>query len=165
PPGLLMRLRAGETVFGTVADFGEEPIRMVSLPVEVGSARYAIQVAMSLDDAYAVTRAGRWLFLTMSLIILLGIGVTSPLLSRKALGPIDRLVSRARHIGEANLSDRLPHPGTADEISRLVETLNEMLGRLDRSFDAQRRVTAGAPPGPRPPPSRVGGEAEGRARP
>src|SRR3989454_12340724 len=56
PAALLARLRDGETVFGTVTDFGEEPIRMVSLPVDAGRVRYAIQVAMSLDDAHAVLR-------------------------------------------------------------------------------------------------------------
>src|SRR5947209_8905969 len=76
PAALLARLRDGETVFGTVTDFGEEPIRMVSLPVDAGRVRYAIQVAMSLDDAYAVLRFGRWLFLGMSLVILTGIGLT-----------------------------------------------------------------------------------------
>ena len=33
-PALLARLRDGETVFATVTEFGEEPVRMVSLPVE-----------------------------------------------------------------------------------------------------------------------------------
>ena len=62
---LLARLRDEETVFSTILDFGDEPIRMVSLPVTVGSGRYAVQVAMSLDDAYAAIRIGRWLFLGM----------------------------------------------------------------------------------------------------
>lgn len=140
-PALLERLRNGETVFTTVTDFPEEPIRMVSLPVTVGRARYVIQVAMSLDDAYAVLRAGRWLFLSMSVVILAGIGLTSALLARNALRPIDPMAKQARRIGEANLAERLPHPGTRDEIGRLVETLNDMLERLERSFEVQRRFT------------------------
>ena len=85
---------------------------MVSLPVGVGPSRYAVQVAMSLDDAHAVLRVGRWLFLSMSVAILAAIGLSGALLARRALRPIDRVVTRARHIGEANLTERLPHPGT-----------------------------------------------------
>src|SRR5262249_47777784 len=141
-PMLLSRLRAGETVFGTLTDFGDEPVRMVAVPVDAGTTRYAVQVAMSLDDTYAMLRGSRLLFLGMSLVILGGIAVTGIILARRALRPIDDVVSQARRIGDANLADRLPHPGTADGMARLVETLNDMLERLQRSFEVQRRFTA-----------------------
>ena len=138
------RVRRGEVVYETVEDFGDEPIRMVSMPLSLGAARYAIQVAASLDDARTVIRAARWLFLVIALAILTAVVATGALLARRALIPIARIVTQARRIGESSLAERLPHPGTRDEIAGLVETLNDMLARIERSFELQRRFTADA---------------------
>ena len=87
PPALLARLRAGEQVFETLRDFGNEPVRVLSFPLEVGPARYAIQVAGSLDDADAALRGARWLFLAMAAAILLAVTLTGAMLARAVLRP------------------------------------------------------------------------------
>ncbi len=141
---LLEGLRQRESVFETLANFGGEPVRVVSIPVELAGTPYAVQVAMSLDDAYALQRRARWLFLVTGLAILASIGLSGAWLARRALAPIDRIVTRARRIGESNLSERLPHPGSADEIGRLVDALNAMLGRIEQGVEVQRRFAAEA---------------------
>jgi two-component system, OmpR family, sensor kinase len=160
PPPLLARLRAGERVFETLEHFAEEPVRLLSVPVEVKGGAYAIQVGGSLDDANAALRSARGLFLVMAAAILSAVVVTGVMLARSILRPIDRIVQRAHVIGESALAERLPHPGTRDEIARLVETLNEMLGRIEQSFEAQRRFTTDASHELRSPLSRLRAELE-----
>ena len=160
PPRVLERLRAGEEVFQTLRDFGDEPVRLLSVPLEIGGKAYAIQVAGSLDDARSSIRSARRLFLVMSAAILAAVALTGAMLARAILLPIDRIVGRARVIGASGLAERLPHPGSHDEMGRLVETLNEMLARIERVFEAQRRFTADASHELRSPLSRLRAELE-----
>jgi heavy metal sensor kinase len=66
------------------------------------------------------------------------------MLARKALAPVDRIVSTAEQITATRLDRRIEVPHSDDELRRLVRTLNGMIARLEHSFEEIRRFTADA---------------------
>jgi signal transduction histidine kinase len=66
------------------------------------------------------------------------------LLASAGLRPVEAMRRRAGEISMAGEGERLPLPAAHDEVRRLAETLNEMLDRLRRSFDRERRFVADA---------------------
>ncbi len=64
--------------------------------------------------------------------------------SRRALKPVDRITATARSISIRNLSERLPVTNTEDELQRLAETCNAMLGRLELAVNRIKQFTADA---------------------
>jgi signal transduction histidine kinase len=65
-------------------------------------------------------------------------------LATAGLRPVEAMRRRAREVSLAHDGERLPLPAAHDEVRRLGETLNEMLDRLRRSFDRERRFVADA---------------------
>jgi heavy metal sensor kinase len=65
-------------------------------------------------------------------------------LSGKSLAPVGKIIRTAEMIGVDNLSRRLDVPKPHDELRRLTETLNAMLGRIESSFQRITQFTADA---------------------
>ncbi|NWJ97636.1 MAG: HAMP domain-containing histidine kinase [Chloroflexi bacterium] len=65
-------------------------------------------------------------------------------LANQALRPIDRVTRMAQSIGTHDLSQRINYRGPADEIGRLTKTLDQMLERLEKGFEQERRFTSDA---------------------
>ena len=65
-------------------------------------------------------------------------------MSRRALDPVDQITRAAQDINANNLTKRLYVPQSRDELQRLSQTLNSMLGRLEASFDRITQFTADA---------------------
>ena len=65
-------------------------------------------------------------------------------LAAAALRPVEAMRRRAAAVTAATPGSRLPVPRANDEISALAVTLNDMLGRLEASFEHERRFVADA---------------------
>lgn len=66
------------------------------------------------------------------------------LVAGRTLRPIDRITEVAREIQASSLSRRIALDGPDDELKRLADTFDAMLGRIDAAFSAQRRFIADA---------------------
>jgi signal transduction histidine kinase len=66
------------------------------------------------------------------------------LLATRLLRPVRQMTEAARDISASNLSRRLRLSRRDDEFARLGETLNDLLARLESSFQAQRHFVANA---------------------
>lgn len=66
------------------------------------------------------------------------------LIAGRVLRPLSTITAAARRISASNLHQRLSLSGPDDELRELGDTLDDLLGRLEASFDAQRRFVANA---------------------
>ena len=66
------------------------------------------------------------------------------LLAGRVLRPLQTITDTTRNISENDLHQRLALAGPRDELTELGETIDELLGRLERAFDSQRRFVANA---------------------
>jgi heavy metal sensor kinase len=82
------------------------------------------------------------------------------LLARRSLSPVVAMSSQASRIGSENLEARLTVRNPDDELGHLARSFNELLDRLDASFDRQKRFVADASHELRTPVAILCGETE-----
>ena len=85
---------------------------------------------------------------TISWIVLLvttaGSAVLGWFVAGRVLRPVREITATARTISAGNLHQRLDRRGPNDEFRQLGDTLDDLFGRLEASFEAQRRFVANA---------------------
>ena len=115
--------------------------RVLAVPRNDGPG--AIVVARSLEPRHAtLERLFHELVLAGSIGLLLAAGIGYAV-AAGALRPVEAMRRRAAAVTAAS-STRLPVPPSHDEVARLATTLNEMLARLESSFEHERRFLADA---------------------
>jgi len=81
-------------------------------------------------------------------------------LARKSLAPVVAMSSQAGRISAENLHERLPIQNARDELGRLAASFNDLLERVDQSFERQRRFMSDASHELRTPAAILRGESE-----
>jgi heavy metal sensor kinase len=71
-------------------------------------------------------------------------GVAGYRMAHKALQPLDKMAQRAETITASDLDQRLPVENPNDELGRMARVLNDLLQRLQNSFETLKRFTADA---------------------
>jgi len=107
-----------------------------------GRLRYVVETGYHLKRTEWTLRNYRMNLLRV-LVPLVVIGIVGGwLLARKSLAPIADMTSTAQTISRASLQKRIPVKGSGDELDRLAEVLNEMLDRIQESFERTERFSS-----------------------
>jgi signal transduction histidine kinase len=153
PPGLptlltagaAQRVAAGERSLRSAHLPGlKERWRVLTEPATVRGGPAALVVARSFESRNETLDHLLGELLVAAPLALLLAAVAGYGLAAAALRPVEAMRARAAAISASTPGARLPEPPARDEISRLAETLNEMLSRLEASLEHERRFVADA---------------------
>ena len=99
-----------------------------------------------------------------AVIILLATFALFPLIgyqvARHGIRPVEEMATTARHISSTNLRERILSEGYPFELASLAATFNQMLDRLEESFERISRFSADIAHDLRTPVNNIRGEAE-----
>jgi two-component system OmpR family sensor kinase len=137
-----------------------EGIRAYASSINSPGHVHAVLIAQSLHEQDEELEQARHAFYVAVPLALILASLGGYFLARKSLAPVAAMSARAASIGAANLGERLPVINERSELGRLAQTINELLTRLDHSFEQQRRFMADASHELRTPVAIMCGESE-----
>src|SRR6185437_8927541 len=113
-----------------------------ALPSPVGG-RPIVHDVVSQQHSADVDRllAASWVTLAVTAVVAAVLGW---FLAGRVLRPLREMTAAAQTISAGNLHERLARAGPDDEFKQLGDTFDDVLGRLEASFAAQRRFVANA---------------------
>ncbi len=128
-------------VHGSSATSGSGAVAVAPIPA-------APSVPPVVREVIAQHNADLGRLLGVSWVVLLvttfGSAILGWFVAGRVLRPLREITDTARTISAGNLHERLALAGPNDEFKRLGDTLDDLLARLESSFEAQRRFVANA---------------------
>jgi two-component system heavy metal sensor histidine kinase CusS len=137
--------------------------RATSASVPVGhlaSQTATIQVAIDVSQKEALLARYRDWFYVILLTTFAMFSWVGYRIARRGIHPVEEMATTARHITSTNLQERILPDGYPFELASLAGTFNEMLDRLEESFDRISRFSADIAHDLRTPVNNIRGEAE-----
>jgi len=137
--------------------------RVSSASADVGSPalhRDRIEIAIDISQEEELLARYRYWFW----VVMLGTAVLFPVvgysIARNGIRPVEEIAATARRITSTNLKERIRAEGYPLELASLAGTFNEMLDRLEESFERVSRFSADIAHDLRTPVNNIRGEAE-----
>ncbi|MBX9604531.1 MAG: HAMP domain-containing protein [Bryobacteraceae bacterium] len=140
PPGeIRSALKSGQPVFHERADGGGVAYLIRGGVLRDGGRQYYLAIGRSLANPdETVSRFTVNYFALLPVLILIA-SYLGWLLAGRALEPVNSVALAAQRVGSDNLSLRIPSRGAGDELDNLIDRFNEMVGRLQKSFEQTRQ--------------------------
>jgi len=140
------RALKGNETYETFKVAGKHPIRVITMPVIRDKTLVnLVQVGTSLEAVQETLKNLRIFLFTAVPAVLVLSALVGRFMARRSLEPVARITQTARRISEGGeLSRRIPVPDAHDEIGNLARTFNDMMDRLENSFNQVRQFSSDA---------------------
>jgi signal transduction histidine kinase len=125
--------RAVSVVPQHVGPGGAAAVRLTGIPIGIARKQHDADIGRLLEVS--------WVVLVLTAI---GSAVLGWFAAGRVLAPLRSITTTARTISAGSLHQRLAIAGPDDEFKQLGDTLDELLARLEASFESQRRFVANA---------------------
>jgi two-component system heavy metal sensor histidine kinase CusS len=119
-----------------------------------------IQIAIDISQEEELLQRYRFWFWAILLVSSVLFPLVGYRIARHGIRPVEEIAATARRITSNNLRERIGAEGYPSELASLAGTFNEMLDRLEGSFDQISRFSADIAHDLRTPVNNIRGEAE-----
>jgi signal transduction histidine kinase len=116
-----------------VARAGAAAVRLMGIPIGIARQQHNADLGRLLEVSWVVL-----------LLTAIGSAVLGWFAAGRVLAPLRSITTTARMISAGSLHQRLAIAGPDDEFKQLGDTLDDLLARLEASFESQRRFVANA---------------------
>src|SRR5579863_4708338 len=136
-------------------------VTSVSAPVgSLGTQTDTIEIAIDVSQKEEFLARYRFWFWTILLATFAIFPLVGYQIARRGIRPVEEMATTARHISSTNLRERILPEGYPFELASLAGTFNQMLDRLEESFERIARFSADIAHDLRTPVNNIRGEAE-----